>query len=436
MARPDNDMAPGMREHQAAIASPSFMPTPTPAPSSTDQRPAPWRHGADVDATRKIARMLRRMIRGNPEPTPAEWDALGAGLWRGDPLADDVVAWLHDVGMGVGRPMMERVIEHGLGSVPDVPAPLRRFIEAAQTTPAWVQPDLLAAGARFIQSTSLYGMMVLRDAGLMAGYQASALNQTLLMTGALKRGAQGRVAETTSWWMDCTADNGLARYSAGFKTTLRVRVMHALVRQSVSQRPQWDADKWGLPVNQVDMQATYLGFSVVHLLSLRVSGVVVTQKDSEAMMHFWRYLGWLMGVEEDLLSLTEMEGRISLYQNILSQAPPDESSAAMGRALMDEPLSRHYPWAAYVRGRFNRWRHLSIVRLFVGREGMRHLGLPPTLWWYPVLTAPTRLLWTGLHRLVPGGQASLIWRGRARQEAYLPILFGPHRPGVARKLAL
>ena len=396
----------------------------------------PARHGADVATTRRIAGALRHMIRGNPDPTPAQWDDLGAALWRGDPLADDVVRWLHQTGMSTARPLMERAIELGLAAVPDAPEPLRRFIESVEQTPAWVDRELMAAGARFIQSTHLYGMMVLRDAGLMAGYQASAINQTLLMTGALKRGVQGRVAETTSWWIDCTADGGLDRDGAGFKTTLRVRVMHALVRQSARQRPEWDAAALGLPINQVDMQATYLGFGVVHLLSLRVSGVVVSRHDAAAVMHFWRYLGWLMGVEEELLSITEMDGRISLYQNVISQAPPDESSAALGRALMDEPLLRHYPWGGWVRGRFNRARHLSIVRLFVGRQGMRYLGLPPTLPWYPVLTALPRLLWTGLHRLVPGGQASLIRRGRAAQQAYLPIMFGPRDPGVAKKLAI
>src|SRR5690606_34616941 len=143
----------------------------------------------------------------------------------------------------------------------------------------------------------------------------------------------------------------------------------------------------GLPVNQVDMQATYLGFSVVHLLALKGTGVVVTPGDAHAMMHLWRYIGWVMGVEDELLYETEREGRIGLYHNLLSQAPPEESSVALGRALVDERLSRHYPRSsAWWRGHFNKARHLSVVRWFVGLEGMRNLGLPPALPWYPVLT--------------------------------------------------
>jgi hypothetical protein len=402
---------------------------------TTDQTTPPLRHGADLTASRRMARNVRLMIKGDPEPTPQEWDRLGAALWRGDPLADDVATWLRQEGMATARATLERAIEQGLDAVPEAPEVLRRFIQAVERTPDWVDQAQLAQGARFIQSTGQYGMLVLRDAGLMAGYQASAINQTLVMTGSLQRGAQRRVAETTSWWLDCIADGGLHRHGSGFKTTLRVRAMHALVRQNLLRRPDWNSAEYGLPINQVDMQATYLGFSVVHLMALRVTGVVVSRSDAQAMVHFWRYLGWLMGVEEDLLSCTEMQGRISLYQNVISQAPPDDSSAALGRALMDEPLKRHYPWGGAWRGRFNRARHLSVVRLFVGSEGMKHLGLPPTLPWYPMLTTLPRLAWTGLHRLVPGGQARLVRRGRDSQLRYLPIVFGAQPPGVAQHVS-
>jgi hypothetical protein len=138
-----------------------------------------------------------------------------------------------------------------------------------------------------------------------------------------------------------------------------------------------------------------------------------------------------MGVEEGLLFDTEMDARIGLYHNLLSQAPPDESSVALGRALMDEPLYRHYPWGGALRGRFNKYRHLSVTRLFVGGEGMRNLGLPASWPWYPLITGLPRLFWTGLHRLVPGAFAQLVRRGRKAQLDYLPVMFGGQPHGVA-----
>jgi ER-bound oxygenase mpaB/B'/Rubber oxygenase, catalytic domain len=399
-------------------------------------RAPPGRHGADLDKAMRIARGVRLFLRGEVLPSAQTWAELGDALWQGDPLADDVVAWLHRDGMARAKPMLDAAIAKGLQAVPDAPPELRAYIEAAEQAPAWLDPELMRHGATFLHSTGLHGMMVLRDAGLMAGYQASAINQTLVMTGALQRGVQRRIAETTSWWVDCTGHGGLERFGPGFQVTLKVRVMHALVRQNVRQRPNWDAAYLGLPINQLDMQATYLGFSAVHLLALRATGVPVSSRDAQGVMHLWRYIGWLMGVDERWLFEDEASARLGLYHNLLSQAPPDETSVAMGRALMDEPLQRLYPWGGWIRGPWNKARHLSLVRLFVGADGMRNLGLPATLPWYPVLTAAPRAMWALAHRILPGSMKTLAQRGRQSQLNYLPVMFGQRRPGVAAEVAV
>ncbi|MGH6645713.1 oxygenase MpaB family protein [Aquabacterium sp.] len=391
-----------------------------PSLSAVASMPAtpPSRHGADLAVSRRMAARLKWMIPGHCEPNEATWARMGAALWEGDPLADEVARWLHAEGMSEARGRLQRAMAEGVSAGDDTPPALRRLIEHAQTVPEWVNPALMAHGARFLQSTGLHGMRVLRDAGLMAGYQASAINQTLVQTGALSRGAQRRVSETTSWWLDCTADGGMVPHGPGWKATMHVRVMHALVRQNVRQRPSWDAASFGLPINQLDLQATYLAFSVVQLLALRTTGFVVTSADARAVMHLWRYIGWLMGVDNAWLCDDEMQGRVSLYGNLLSQAPPDDSSAALGQALMDEPLHRHYRWGKAWRGRFDKARHLSLVRWFVGREGMGHLGLPLAWPWYPVLTFLPLLIRSGLPRLMPGALEKRAIRLRQTQSAY------------------
>lgn len=397
-------------------------------------RPAPRRHGKDVEASRRMSSRLRLMIRGRPDPDAARWEALGQALWRGDPLADELMTWMQTKGMAKTWPQFERALKDPASVNGETPAALRAFILSTQGWPEWVNADQMRLGARVLQATGLHGMMVLRDAGLMAGYQASGINQTLVMTGALHKGAQRRVAETTAWWLACTEDGGMAPGAEGFTMTLRVRLMHAMVRHQLCRNPQWDADELGLPVNQVDMQATYLAFSVVQLLSLKTTGVWLTARESEAVMHLWRYIGWLMGVEDGLLCDDEHTGRIMLYQNTVSQAPADETSVLLGRALMDEPLHRHYANWKTVRGRFNKARHLSLVRWFVGPEGMHALGLPTTIPWYPLaVMAPFALRTLVLHA-VPGLMAPWTKWARTRQRNYLTVLMGdrgrpPHLTG-------
>lgn len=401
----------------------------------------PARYGSDLPRGRRIGRTLRWMIRGrDPEPTPAQWQAIGQALWRGDAVADDLVAAIRTPGSGADartlRTQFEHALEHGIQAVPEAPPALRAFFAQAEARPAWLDDDLLARGTQACHLAGLLGMQVLRDAGLMAGYQASAINRTLVLTGALSGGAQRRLAETSKWWVDVTADGGMARFAPGFKSTLRVRFIHAMVRHRVSGLPEWDAATYGLPVNQADMLATYLGFSVVYLLAQRLVGVRLTREEGRAAMHLWKYIGWLMGVEEGLLLDDEMDGRAALYHLLISQAPPDESSRQLGRALMDEPLTRHYARWPTLQGRWERAKHLSICKYFLGREGMRNLGLPVnTLPWYPIVRLPFVALGYHAVRLVPGGRDWLARRGRLRQEGYLRVMFGHDQPDIGEQHA-
>lgn len=395
------------------------------APAAAARR-GPWvgppgRHGVDLTRSREMAARLRMLLKGNPEPEPDTWQALGMSLWRGDTAADAVVAWAERDGLHQAWPQIEAALvasPEALAADAACPAVLRTYVAQAHARPPWLDDGRVRRGARVLQATGRHGMLVLRDAGLMAGYQASAINQTLVRTGALERGAQRRVAETAQWWLACTADGGMAPGAPGFVLTLKVRLIHAMVRARLHAQPDWDADYLGLPINQLDMQATYLAFSAVQLLALRMTGELLSRRNADAVMHLWRYIGWLMGVEDALLCDDEATGRVLLYRNLLSQAPSDDTSVALGRSLMDEPLTRPYGWGRRWRGRFDRARHLSLVRWFVGRQGMRNLGLPATWPWYPLLVWGPRAVWSAARwALPPLRPLARLW-GRRQQEAH------------------
>ena len=399
-----------------------------------EQAAVPRRHGPDLAGATRRARALLFFIRDKQAapPTSAQWQRLGEAYNEGDGPADALVAWMQAHGMARSRPLFEKALAEGIAVLPEAPEPLKAFFAHVDQDPPWLDRARVERGVQAGSLSSVTGMRVLRDFGLMAGYQAGGINKTLVVTGALdKGGVARRIAETTQWCLDCTEAKGMERFGDGFKNTVRVRMIHALVRRHVAAHPQWNAAEWGLPINQVDMQATYLGFSAIYLLGQRLMGVILRQQEAEDVMHLWRYTGWLMGVRDEWLCASEQEGRIALYQNLLSQAPPDESSRLLGSALMDEPLSRHYPFAQSLRRRWDKQVHLSIVRLFVGAKGMRSLGLPAhVLPWYPCLFAPMNFLWFAVNRLLPGGFERLRRWGRAGHVAQAKIMFGSARPAI------
>lgn len=389
----------------------------------------PTRHGADLSRARRTAAPIKRFLKAPCEPDAATWQAIGESLMVGDAPMDALVAWMFDIGLGSGMRLYEQALNQGIAAIRDAPPALTDFFARVDTAPDWVDPQRLDEGARACGLSGLTGMRVLRDLGLLAGYQASGINRTLVLTGALEKGPQQRVAETTKWWIDCTRPGGMVRGAAGYRSTLHVRLVHALVRRRVSRLEAWDFTHYGLPVNQGDMHATYLAFSAIFLIGQRMLGVVLSRGDREAIIHLWRYIAWLMGVEERWLCASENEAIRALYHNLLSQAPPDDSSRILGSALVDEPLQRHYANFAWLRGRLNRAIHLSIAGTFIDAHGRRALGLPAgSLPWYPLLTAPPRFLFHCLLRACPGGRDWLMRHGLQSQENYLRTLFGGADP--------
>jgi len=390
----------------------------------------PSRHGARRGEARKLLGALSRLTRA-AEPSPQRWREIGEALMQGDAPMDRLVEWMFESGMERARPLFERALERGIDAVPEAPAELRAFFERVERRPRWVEMDQVAAGARITDRGGMDYFCVNRDLSLMGGYQASAFNKTLLLTGALQKGPVRRVAETAQWFLDCTAPGGMERFGSGFKSTLRVRLIHGLVRRHVQRLPQWRMAEWGLPVNQIDMAATALAFPMIMLLGGRAFGILPTRRESRAAMHHGRYVAWLMGVEERWLPHTESAARRLLYELSLSITNPDETSVQLGQALMDEPLQRAYRRLPRLQGRYQRARHLSVSSLFLGRAARRGLGLPAsTLPWYPLLRLPWNLLRHTLARCIPGGSARLERHGRQAVIDFLHGMTGDARQNI------
>lgn len=89
--------------------------------------------------------------------------------------------------------------------------------------------------------------------------------------------------------------------SIGWKMAIHVRVLHAKVRFALLQRQgkrKWDLEEYGIPINQEDMSATLLAFSVNVLVGIDlISGSSVSDREKLDYLALWRYIGWLLGVE-------------------------------------------------------------------------------------------------------------------------------------------
>lgn len=385
---------------------------------------------------------LARRIFGAPlAPTAAEWRAIEAALWRGDPPMDELVAWMFEDRPRERKAKFERALTGGIESLHAAPEPLRAFFALVDRDPPWLDRERLPAGIRASRLAGDAGFYVLRDLALMGGYSYfNSMNHTLALAGALTKDTALRIGETGKWLTDVTEDGGLERFGPGFVSTLRVRLIHALIRRAVARRPEWDAERWGVPINQVDMLATYLAFGPVSLLGVRLFGVPVGRADAGAAMHLWRYVGHLSGVDESFLARTEGDGLRKLYHTFLTHRWPDDTARRLGTALRDEPLRRYVPGheerprLAALRRRFAYHQHLSNTSLILGPLRRRQLGLPIlTLPWYPMLSSPIRFATVSYHRLRGGAVLEgYLARSRTRQRALLDSYFANREHDLLR----
>ncbi|WP_273009945.1 MULTISPECIES: oxygenase MpaB family protein [unclassified Alcanivorax] len=376
---------------------------------------------------------LKKLLGRELAPSYEEYAAVLDALWEGDPAMDALVDWMVDYGPREARVLFDKAVSEGLATIPNCPEPLYLFIKSLERRPAWVDAELIDEGARFIHSTGMTAPYVLRNLALMGGYLLSGFNQSLVMTGALNKGASRRVAETGKWWIDCTEIGGLRRFAPGFRSTLHVRLVHSLVRRNLASREEWEASKWGMPLSQVDMVATYLGFCVVMLGGLRKMGVPVTPRESRAVMHLWKYACWVMGVDEKWLVDTERDGIVLLQHALMTQSQPDWTSQELGQALAREPLDRHFPRFEKLQRKLAYQKHLSVSRYFLDRTKMQQLGLPEGVSaWYPLATFFPRLASYGVQRYIPGLRQWQQKLGRSTQRHVLTQMFGDAEQDLIR----
>lgn len=382
-----------------------------PTPAAQPERLRPFEH-TQPPTSWVVQRVLKRPL----APTEQEYHSLCTGLTQGDELMDAFVAAARQRGEVRYYWQQLNGITQGRITQTDIPE-LQALLHSAAHPPFAVDEALCEQAVQFIHRQGRMATDVLRDLSLMAGYLLSAFNQTLILTGDLDKGAASRLANTSDWWLKVTDPQSNRPFAPGFLASLQVRWIHAMVRQQVQQHPQWNGQRYGLPVNQVDMAATYFGFSLVMLLGLRRFGVWVSPSDSRAVMHLWKCIAWHMGVQERWLVDTELQAVVQLRHFMFTQTPPDETTRQLAGALATEPLLRRFTSLPTLRQRWYYWMHLSSTSwLLFGSGKFRQLGLksPFGPWLKPLQLLP-RLVRYYLHSAWASARHRQALYGRAQQ---------------------
>ena len=341
-----------------------------------------------------------------------------AGYDIGDPLADTLAA----DGIHFAKPLQQYIVNDDPdtfdATLTNNPS-FNALTEQLSSQPDWFDPKLAHIGAVAYRRYPLMLIWLLRNVALMAGYSIPALSLPLIQTGALMHDALPRLMRTYAYILavsehpqaSMSAGNGrkptdgvLAIGSEGWRQSIKVRQIHTLVRKNLLKGKvnaaadaivdvdqhrnadgSWNTDYWGIPINQTDMIATHLQFSLLIMRGLRLLGARISKEEAEGILHLWNLASYWMGVDLNRLPKNEAACWEWLYTYLSIQQLDFKMGQPLAKALHDLP--RQIMGEENRRGRFVEMVNASVTRTLVGDDIGDGLDLPKSKIRFGVLSS-------------------------------------------------
>ena len=348
-------------------------------------------HHADLQVLTRIRKFL---LPKAFSVSPALLHEMNEGYGIADPLADALLT----EGNKFYQPLIQELAPNLLKSknrsvIPNLlnHTNYLALCEQFATHPKWYDPKLAEVGAIAYRRYPLMLIWLLRNVALMAGYSIPALSLPLIKTGALVHDALPRLMRTYAYILAVSehpALNGhskvLAIGSEGWRQSILVRQIHGMVRLGL-QKDGWDAEYWGVPINQTDMVATHLQFSLLIMRGLKLLGAKISEEESQGILHLWMLASWWLGVDLSRLPSTEQDCWVWLYTYLATQKLDFEVGKPLAKALHDLPSQ--IMGEENKKGQFVELVNASVTRTLVGDDIGDGLGLPKTRWRHGVLVS-------------------------------------------------
>ena len=374
---------------------------------NTSNRQTYQRHGRttsidDHSDLQVLRRIKRHLLPKDFTISPALLAEIVAGYDIGDPIADRLTT----DGIRFAKPLQQSIstgeISKKFANNPD----FVRLTEQFASHPDWYDPKLAEVGAIAYRRYPLMLIWLLRNVALMAGYSIPALSLPLIQTGALMHDALPRLMRTYAYILAVSEHSPLktgpkqapisqvlAIGSEGWRQSINVRQIHTLVRQNLLKGKltsadgviaasdqhhdadgSWNTDYWGVPINQSDMIATHLQFSLLIMRGLRILGARISPEEAQGILHLWNLASYWMGVDLARLPKDEVACWEWLYTYLSIQQLDFKMGQPLAKALHDLP--RQLMGEDNRKGRFVEMVNASVTRTLVGDDIGDGLDLP------------------------------------------------------------
>lgn len=359
--------------------------------------------------TKRLRSLAKRITKFDPYLDDETVATFAESYYQADPVAE---AFVDDVymtrGAVEGRKLLDQALEHGIDSVQDAPESMIRLFKEFETEPEWLDWAEVEKGAKVFRrwGTDLF---TFATTSTLQTYTEASIAKPLALTGGYTgERAHQRQLETVRFWIDVSNPGGLESSGRGRATAMRVRVMHVFIRRRLLKHEEWDLAAWGVPISIGDALMTLMGGSVAPGLGLFSLGHITTPSEIRATMHFWRYVGHLMGVQPPWYPETVRDGVRLLNVFMLKAA---RQAGDDGRELVESYLpafkpNPEDPLRKRVRDGYNFRVQVGFSRYLYASFGAKYgLYSMPNAWpWVaiPVMRLPLMLGLELSRQVVPG----------------------------------
>ncbi len=224
----------------------------------------------------------------------------------GDPAADAVIASVAaEGGHAAVGPLMKFLTDYEDFGFNKQPNDVQKFITSQATFPNFTDRQAFDAGIAFFWKHYQVISLLLGTYSLPYCYAGANGAQVLWISERIRHNTFQRLEETGAFvfgvMQERDWDNGV-----NFQRVAKIRLLHAAVRWYTLSGGRWN-DEWGYPICQEDMTATNLSFSYIAIKGFRKLGIGVSKKEEEAYLHLWNVIGFLLGVDRELLPTNMLE---------------------------------------------------------------------------------------------------------------------------------
>jgi hypothetical protein len=392
--------------------------------AATRRIPTEFRYWDKVNDRRvQLARKAWKAVwRFDPQPPDELVRQFAEGYYDSDPVAEAFVDEVYmERGANEGRRLLDQALERGIDSIPDAPDSMRRLFKEFEEDPDWLEPALVQRGARVFRR---YGTSVFSFAttSTLEMYSESSIAKPLSLSGGYAgEAAHNRQLETVRFWIDVSEPGGLDKgppTPRGRATAMRVRVMHVFIRRNLMKHEEWDLDAWGVPISISDATLTLMGGSVVPGLALWSVGHQTTIAEIEALLHYWRYVGHLLGVQPSWYPRDFEQSVQLMYAAFVKRA---YAAGPDGEELVESYLPAFAPkpgspLTKRIRDELNYRAQIGYTRFWMLPASYRRHQMPQPWPWalHPVIQFPFVFSLETARRLLPplDGAADRVQRWR------------------------